>query len=142
MKTAFIISRHSLLQPISSACATAVYALRHSGRYTLAAAALSLALTGCSQLGPHKISIQQGNIVTSGQVEKLALGMTPQQVEYVLGTALIVDSLDTRQWHYLYSLRLGNGATLQRHLTLTFRDGQLNRIDNDYTQHSESDVES
>lgn len=64
-------------------------------------------LSGCGRLGfpgVHKIPIEQGNILSSDQIEQLKPGMNKSQVEYVLGTPLIKDSFDTNRWDYQYRL--------------------------------------
>ena len=95
--------------------------------------ALLLLTVGCKGfLSPHKIAIQQGNIVTQDMMDKLKVGMTPRQVRYVLGTPLVVDALHDEHWHYLYSLRLADGSTMAKSLTLTFDQGIVNKINTDY----------
>lgn len=64
-------------------------------------------LSGCGRFGfpgVHKIPIEQGNILSSDQIEQLKPGMNKSQVEYVLGTPLIKDSFDTNRWDYQYRL--------------------------------------
>jgi len=95
--------------------------------------AMLLLIVGCKGfLSPHKIAIQQGNIVTKDMMDKLKVGMTPRQVRYVLGTPLVVDALHDEHWHYLYSLRLADGTTMAKSLTLTFDQGMVNKINTDY----------
>ena len=90
-------------------------------------------LTACNGfLSPHRIAIQQGNIITQPNVDKLKIGMSPRQVKYVLGTPLLVDTLNSDEWHYIYSLRLKNGKTIKKNLVVTFDDDALVTIDGDY----------
>jgi len=99
----------------------------------LALVAGSTVLAACTGfLQPHKMHIQQGNIVTKDMLDKLKVGMTPKQVHYVLGTPLLVDTFANDSWHYVYSLRLGNGQTLQQKLSLAFEGGKLDEINTDY----------
>ncbi|MGB5324584.1 MAG: outer membrane protein assembly factor BamE [Pseudomonadales bacterium] len=94
---------------------------------------LALFLQGCSGfLKPHKLTIQQGNIVTREMLDKVKLGMTPSQVKYILGTPLVVDTFDNNKWYYLYSLRLGTGQALRQKLAVNFADGELASFDSDY----------
>ncbi|MBT5293670.1 MAG: outer membrane protein assembly factor BamE [Cellvibrionales bacterium] len=83
-------------------------------------------------LRPHKIAIQQGNMITQEMVNKLKPGMTKSQVEFVLGTPLIVDTLNTDQWNYIYTLRVASGRVVQKNLNVLFVDGQLNELTGDY----------
>ena len=95
--------------------------------------AIIICLVGCSGfLRPHRVPIQQGNIVTKDMLDKLKVGMSPKQVRYILGTPLVVDTFTSDQWHYLYSLRLADGRTLQQKLSLDFTAGKLASFDTDY----------
>lgn len=91
---------------------------------------ITASISACTNFfKPHKIAIQQGNIVTKEMFNKLAIGMDKRQVKYILGTPLIVDTFVPDQWHYIYSLRLGSGKTLTSTLKLGFVDGLLQDID-------------
>ncbi|NND38667.1 MAG: outer membrane protein assembly factor BamE [Pseudomonadales bacterium] len=83
-------------------------------------------------LKPHKMPIQQGNVVTKDMLDKLKVGMKPSQVKYVLGTPLVVDTFDNNRWFYLYNLRMPNGDKLQQKLEIIFDDGELASFNNDY----------
>ncbi len=98
--------------------------------------ALCLAITACGNsrfLKPHKISIQQGNLITQTMVDKLKPGMTKRQVEFVLGTPLITDTLNSDQWNYIYTLRAASGRSIQKNLNVLFVDGLLSELTGDYT---------
>ena len=62
-------------------------------RVLLVAAAFALA--GCSSLSTwldaYTIDIQQGNYVSQDMVSQLKLGMSREQVRFVLGTPLLTD---------------------------------------------------
>ncbi|MBT5923454.1 MAG: outer membrane protein assembly factor BamE, partial [Cellvibrionales bacterium] len=49
-----------------------------------------------------------------------------------LGTPLIVDTLNTDQWNYIYTLRVASGRVVQKNLNVLFVDGQLNELTGDY----------
>jgi len=91
----------------------------------LALAAL-ISLGGCSSLSNlvYKIDIPQGNYLEQDQVDKLRVGMTPEQVQYVLGSPMLVDSFNPNQWVYVYSFKPGKGDAEQRQLVLNFSRGQ------------------
>ncbi len=86
----------------------------------------TLALSACSV---HKIDIQQGNIVTPDMLERLEPGMTKRQVEFIMGTPLIVNAFNGNQWIYFYRLQAGDDAVEQYHVILEFEDGKLSRIE-------------
>jgi outer membrane protein assembly factor BamE len=87
---------------------------------------------GCETLrfpGVFRIDIPQGNIITHENVEKLKVGMTTRQVEFVMGTAMIRDPFHPERWDYFYHLETGKGEILTNHLILTFDGDTLTRID-------------
>ena len=79
----------------------------------------------------YKMTVQQGNIVTEEMVDSLELGMTKRQVNFVLGTPLLVDFFHTDRWDYTYTIKRGHQPLEQRNLTLHFKDDLLIRIDGD-----------
>ena len=89
-------------------------------------------LSACSFFEPHKVVVQQGNVVTQKMIDQLKPGMTKRQVKYVLGTPLVVDAFNSRQWHYNYSLHLGTQLLTERQLTLHFAEGKLASFEGDF----------
>lgn len=96
---------------------------------------LILVISGCSSFsfpGVHKITIQQGNVITQSMVDKLKPGMTKSQVRFVLGNAIIDDSLDRERWDYIYTIRLGGLAPISKYMSLYFVDDRLSHFEGDY----------
>ncbi len=83
-------------------------------------------LSSCST---YKMDIRQGNFVTPEMREKLKLGMTRQQVRYVLGTPLVSDAFHGNRWDYVYRLERGGKVIEQQNMTLYFEGDKLARID-------------
>lgn len=80
-------------------------------------------INGCSKsrlLTVFKTDIQQGNEVDPEQVAKLQVGMSKEQVEFLLGTPLLVDAFHSDRWDYVYFLLPGFGERERRHLTVIF----------------------
>jgi outer membrane protein assembly factor BamE len=96
----------------------------------------SLFSTGCSWLkfpGVHKVDIQQGNIVNQEMIDKLRPGMTQSQVQFVLGTPLMVDTFNNMRWDYFYSRLSSYGVKTEERMTIYFDDeGKLERMTGDY----------
>lgn len=85
---------------------------------------LALLLTGCVYEPP----LQQGNVFSEEDLQRLTPGMSREQVRYVLGTPL-VDSLPADdRWHYLY-YHEGPDKTEKRLLIIQFDNGHLARIE-------------
>jgi outer membrane protein assembly factor BamE len=88
-----------------------------------------LMLAGCSVFEVHRIDVRQGNALEQKAVEQLKVGMTEEQVRYLLGNPVIDDSYHANRWDYVYYYNPGDGPTEQRQLTLFFEDGQVVRIE-------------
>lgn len=91
-------------------------------------------LSACSLLpSPYKPAVEQGNVITTEQVDQLQTGMTESQVTYVLGAPMVLDTFNPDEWHYLfYSLYTKENSKLSevKHLVLTFDNGTLQSIEN------------
>ena len=95
-----------------------------------------IALTsGCSTMesltfpSVHKIDVQQGNLITDEMVELLRPGLTKKQVQYVMGTPLVVDTFNPNHWDYVYQYRFGDGTIEERKLRVIFDQGRVVTID-------------
>lgn len=89
-------------------------------------------IAGCSSFrfpGVFRIDIGQGNIITAEMIEKLKVGMTKRQVEYVMGSAMIKDPFSPDRWDYIYNYETGRGTFVENQLTLYFEGDRLQRID-------------
>ena len=84
---------------------------------------LVILFSGCAFV--HKIDIQQGNVTEEKQLNQLAVGMSQQQVRFILGTPLVQDVFHANRWDYYYSMHK-DGKLQQRSLiTLYFDNEQL-----------------
>lgn len=79
-----------------------------------------LFLSGCSWLSPYKQGIQQGNILDSESIEQLKVGMSKEQVLYLLGTPLLEAPNNPQQWVYIYQIRQGQKLVTRETLRLKF----------------------
>jgi outer membrane protein assembly factor BamE len=85
-----------------------------------------LFLSACSV---YKIDIQQGNVLEPKAIEKLKVGMTKQQVLFIMGDPLLKDPFHASRWDYIHMLTPGGGKTHRKLLTLYFDADSLSRID-------------
>ncbi|MDG1485063.1 MAG: outer membrane protein assembly factor BamE [Porticoccaceae bacterium] len=96
----------------------------------------SLLSTGCSWLkfpGVHKVDIQQGNIVDQEMIDKLRPGMSMSQVQFVLGTPLVIDTFNQKRWDYFYSRVTSADRKTEERVTIYFdSEGNLERMTGDY----------
>lgn len=84
-----------------------------------------LLISGCSYF---RLPVLQGNIVDYDKVEEVRLGMTPRQVEFLLGTPLIRDSFGTPRWDYVVYYRNPNATVLQKNLSIYFENETVSQI--------------
>jgi outer membrane protein assembly factor BamE len=94
-------------------------------------AVLLAACSGVPLLSPYRIDVQQGNLVTQEMVSTLKLGMSREQVKFVLGTPLLTDLFHADRWDYVYRLERGSGGVEQRRLAVFFDKDLLKRVDGD-----------
>ena len=71
-----------------------------STRPFFAALAAATLLAACT---PHRVEVRQGNYLTAEVVEQLEVGMTREQVRYLLGTPVVASPFHTDRWNYVYS---------------------------------------
>lgn len=90
---------------------------------------LAFVLASCSFFEPHKIPIQQGNLVNQKALKNVELGMSKEQVSYLLGTPLSVDAFDPDYWIYHYSIRRDEKLVKNQRIKLRFEDDQLATIE-------------
>lgn len=104
-------------------------------------ATAALLLVSCSSVGldpskvpAYRMEIQQGNFVSQDMVSQLKLGMSKDQVRFVLGTPLITDSFHSDRWDYVFRRQRSGSKELEKYkLAVFFADGKLARIDSDLT---------
>lgn len=90
-------------------------------------------VVGCSACAVHQIDIQQGNVITEEARNQVQLGMSREQVQFLLGTPLVIDPFHRDRWDYVYTfVREGDPPEEQR-LSLIFQDDKLVRVIQDIT---------
>ena len=60
-----------------------------------------LASSGCVR--SYRVEIQQGNVISAEQIEKITPGTPRNEVRFILGTPLIEDPFHAQRWDYFYS---------------------------------------
>ena len=95
---------------------------------------LSLVAIGCVIVAlsacVYRMDIPQGNRIDPELIEQLELGMSQNQVEFLLGTPAVIDLYHPNTWYYIFYHKTGEtGEVVQRKMTLTFTDNLLSEID-------------
>ena len=89
-------------------------------------AGLCLIITGC--FSSYRVEIQQGNVISAEQIEKLIPGTPRDEVRFILGTPLIEDPFHAQRWDYFYSLDSAKGEKVtQYRLSIWFEDEKIAR---------------
>ena len=82
-------------------------------------------------LRPYRIEIQQGNYLSAEAVAQLKVGMTRDQVRFVLGTPLVTDVFHGNRWDYVYYREPRDGPKERMSVTVFFEEDRLARIVSD-----------
>ena len=81
--------------------------------------------TGCV----YRANISQGNIVEEEDLDQVEVGMTRNQVRFLLGTPMIDDPFHESRWDYVYYVKIGrNDATAKRWVSILFDDDTVSEI--------------
>jgi outer membrane protein assembly factor BamE len=93
-----------------------------------------ITLNGCSLLDKmvYRIDIPQGNYLEQADIDKLRVGMTEEQVIYVLGHPVADNSFNSERWVYLYKLDPNSGEDYRKELVLTFNNSKLQDFEGDF----------
>ena len=90
--------------------------------FLLFAVALS---SGCV----YRANIAQGNLIKQDDLDQVEVGMTRNQIRFLLGTPMIDDPFHTNRWDYVYYLKLGRkDAGFKRWVSIFFADDRVSEI--------------
>lgn len=95
---------------------------------TLALAVIGIAslISACST---YRVSVNQGNVIDEERLAKVEAGMTPVQVEYLLGTPLVRSAIAADRWDYVLHIRRGSETLRERRVTVFFESGLVARLE-------------
>ena len=78
------------------------------------------------------MDIPQGNRIDAETVNQLEIGMSRNQVEFLLGTPAVVGTYQPDQWYYIFYFKDGDSGQIEKSImTLTFSGDLLQKIDGD-----------
>jgi len=93
-------------------------------------AAIASLLSACNGLPTYRLDVQQGNAIEDSQLAQVRTGMSPQQVQFLLGSPQIQGAfVRDNRWDYVYSFRPGRGPVEYRRVTVFFEGGRVSRIE-------------
>jgi outer membrane protein assembly factor BamE len=86
------------------------------------------ATSGCV----YRANIAQGNLIEQEDLDQAEIGMTRNQIRFLLGTPMIDDPFSQGRWDYVYYLKVGrNDATFKRWISIFFEDDAVSEIRKD-----------
>lgn len=86
---------------------------------------ISLILFSCSSTDLYRVTITQGTVFTQEDLDKLEVGMTKDQVSFVLGQPSFENFFEKNVWNYLYKISTGDEIDLERKVKIIFDDSGL-----------------
>lgn len=86
------------------------------------ATVLALSLSACSTVEKvvYRIDVPQGNYLEAASVSQVKQGMTVQQVQYLLGTPVLIDPYGNLTWYYVFLQQRAYQAPEQHTFTVKF----------------------
>jgi len=94
---------------------------------------IALSLSACSSW-VYRIDIPQGNYLEQKSIDKIQIGMTKEQVKFILGSPVLIDTFDHNTWNYVYRFKSGKSKKLdlQKSFTIKFEDDKLISAEGDF----------
>ncbi len=89
---------------------------------------ITIAITGCSFFAPYHVEVQQGNLVTQEMISEVELGMTKDQVKFLLGTPVLDSAFLESEWIYYYQSQIGDQPATYQDIKLVFAEDTLTEI--------------
>ena len=93
---------------------------------------LIFSLSGCSFLYDtfvYQIDITQGNYIEDEKLDKVEIGMSQEQVIFILGSPMLIDQFDSSKWYYIRYIKPGGKKIQQQQVVFTFNNKFLTKID-------------
>jgi len=97
--------------------------------FFLALIASTLAFTNACV---YRANMAQGNLIEQDDLDQVEVGMTRNQIRFLLGTPLIDDPFHAARWDYVYYILIGRrDALFKRWVTIVFEDDVVTVITRD-----------
>jgi outer membrane protein assembly factor BamE len=66
---------------------------------------ISLFIISCSNTSIYRVTITQGTVFKQDDIDKLEVGMTKDQVTYVMGQPSFENFFETDVWNYFFQIK-------------------------------------
>lgn len=77
----------------------------------------------------YRAAISQGNLIKQEDLDQAEVGMTRNQIRFLLGTPMVEDPFHTERWDYVYYLKVGRqDASFKRWVSIFFEEDRVSSI--------------
>jgi len=93
----------------------------------------ALSLSACSSW-VFRYDVAQGNYLEQKSIDKLQVGMTKEQVNFILGSPVVIDAFNDDTWSYVYKLKSGRNKSYdqRKQFIINFADNKLVSASGDF----------
>lgn len=90
-------------------------------------------ITACSSW-VYRLNIAQGNFIENKDIDKLQIAMTKEQVKFILGSPVVMDTFDKNTWYYIYHFKSGRSENLnvKQKFIIHFENDKIASVESDY----------
>ena len=81
---------------------------------------ISLLIYSCSNTEIYRVTITQGTVFTQEDLDKLEIGMTKDQVSFVMGQPSFENFFEKNVWNYIYKVTTGDEIDVEKKVKLIF----------------------
>lgn len=75
----------------------------------------------------YRVDVQQGNLLEEDEIAAVKVGMTRNQVRFLLGTPMVKDTFHSDRWDYMYFFRRGRNNFAEQRWMIVYFDGDTVR---------------
>jgi len=80
----------------------------------------------------YQANVAQGNFIEDKYLDQVEIGMTRNQVRFLLGTPMIDDPFHENRWDYVYYLIIGRDkALIKKWASILFEDNKVSNVNRD-----------
>lgn len=80
----------------------------------------------------YQANVAQGNFIEDKYLDQIEVGMTKNQVRFLMGTPMIDDPFHENRWDYVYYLTIGRDkALVKKWVSVLFQDNKVSKINKD-----------
>ena len=94
----------------------------------------TLTLSSCSSW-VFRYDVPQGNYLEQKSIDKLQVGMTKEQVKFILGSPVVIDTFNDNTWSYVYKLKSGRNRDFdqRKEFIINFSEDKVISASGDFT---------